>query len=283
MRASILILVALIPAFAQPPAKGGGPGSEALRQATQLDVEGKYDEARAVLQKAIDTAATPAAKAAAQRSMAMSWAFEGNCKKTAEYEEMVIAYWKTQETEAPGNAYYQQGEMANEAARVCIESGELMTAFDYYKRGRELGQKEPNISEGRKALWDFRWEHALARIAARRGQKELAAKHVAAAKGILRLIEEKDAALGKQQAAFFPYLTGYVALHTGDYKKAIEDLSAANPKDPFYQCMIGMAYAKLGDKEKASEYFKNAAATRGHNPPAAFAHYYTKKVLKGQF
>src|SRR3954467_6491303 len=29
----------------------------------------------------------PHAKANAQRAMAMSWAFEGNCKKAAEYEE----------------------------------------------------------------------------------------------------------------------------------------------------------------------------------------------------
>src|SRR5262245_21199655 len=63
--------------------------------ANLLDTFGKTDDARAVFQRAIDGAATPAAKAAAQRSMAMSYAFSGDCANTVKYEEMVIAYWTT--------------------------------------------------------------------------------------------------------------------------------------------------------------------------------------------
>src|SRR5689334_22242450 len=170
---------------AQPPQGRGGPGSELIRQGTQLDVEGKGSEARAVFQKAIDSASNSSAKANAQRAMAMSWAFEGNCKKTAEYENKVIDFWKSQETAAPETAFYQQGEMANEAARVCIDNGDLDTAYELYKKGRDLGLKEPNISPARKDLWDYRWEHAQARIAARRGNKTEAEKHVEAAKTFL--------------------------------------------------------------------------------------------------
>src|SRR5579883_2899051 len=65
---------------------GRGPASEGV----QLDLEGKRVQARAVFQKAIETATSAAAKANAQRAMAMSWAFEGNCRKTGEYEQMVI-------------------------------------------------------------------------------------------------------------------------------------------------------------------------------------------------
>lgn len=132
--------------LAQPPRGVEGPGNKAIQQGAQLDLEGKGAEARAIFQKAIDTAETPAAKAAAQRAMAMSWAFEGNCNKTVEYEDMVIEYWKTQEKTSPENAFYQQGEMADEAARVCIDSGDLQTAYDLYKRGHDLGLREPNIS-----------------------------------------------------------------------------------------------------------------------------------------
>lgn len=60
--------------------------------------------------------------------MAMSYAFEGNCGKTGEYEQMVIDYWVTQEKGEPKNAFYQQGEMANEAARVCIDAGDVDAA-----------------------------------------------------------------------------------------------------------------------------------------------------------
>src|SRR4051812_33750065 len=110
------------------------PQNDLIRQGSQLDLEGKGSEARELFQKAIDSAASPAAKAAAERAMAMSWAFDGNCKKTAEYEERVIGYWQTQEQTSPGNAFYQQGEMADEAARVCIDYGDLDTAHALYKK-----------------------------------------------------------------------------------------------------------------------------------------------------
>jgi tetratricopeptide (TPR) repeat protein len=269
----------VIPLSAQPPRGRGGPGSELIHQGTQLDLQGKGDEARAVFQKAIDSAPTPAAKANAQRAMAMSWAFDGDCKKTTEYEELVIDYWKTQEKDAPDRAFYQQGEMANEAARVCLDNGDFDAAYDLYKKGRDLGLKEPDISPARKDLWDYRWAHAQARIAARRGNKAETGKHVMAAKEFLADMKQKDAKLYEQQAAFLPYLTGYVALYTGDSKQALEDLQKANQNDAFIQCLIGMTYEKLGDKTRAMEAYRKAAATDGHNPPAAFARPFTRKKL----
>ena len=50
-----------------------------------------------------------------------------------ELEEQVIAYWATRREAEPQNAFYQQGEMANEAGRVCIDNG-----FIY--RGSYTGQ-----------------------------------------------------------------------------------------------------------------------------------------------
>ena len=40
--------------------------------------------------------------------------------------------------------------------------------------------------------------------------------------------------------------------------------------------LLGMAHEKLGNTEKAEGYFAKAGATTGHNPPAAFARYYTR-------
>jgi tetratricopeptide (TPR) repeat protein len=164
--------------------------------------------------------------------------------------------------------------MANEAARVCIDSGDLDAAAKWYQKGHDLGLREPGISEDRRALWEYRLEHANARIAARRGNRADAEKHVAAAKAAL----EKMTTSRDQQQGFLPYLTGYVALYLGDHNAALTDLLKAQ-KDPFTQCLLGETYEKLGQHDKAMEQFRLAAAASGHNPPAAYGIPFAKKKL----
>lgn len=244
-----------------------------------LDLMGRGADARKAFQKAIDLGATPAAKANAERAMAMSYAFESDCQDTARYEQMVFDYWVTRTSADPHNAYYQQGEMADEAARVCIDSGDLDTAYKYYKMGYDAGIQEPDIPAGRRLLWDFRWEHAQARIAARRGNAAEARKHVAAAEAAVDKMAAADAGLANQQKQFVPYLTGYVAFYGGDYKTALADFQKASANDPFIQCMIGETYEKLGDKDKAMEAYRRAASTTAHNPPAAYARPFARKKV----
>jgi tetratricopeptide (TPR) repeat protein len=298
--AVIVVLLCALPALAQ---RGGEPPSETARQAQQLIREGKLDEAlarynqeleatpasiaahsgagvvldllgrtaeaRTHFTKAITAAATPAAKAAAQRAMAMSYGFDGDCRNTEKYERMVVEYWETMKDA------YQQGEMLNEAARVCIDSGDFDAAQKLYLAGRDAGLKEPNVSADRAALWNFRTEHALARLAARRQQPAEAAKHVAAAKALL----DGNVEMAKQQAVFLPYLTGYVAFYAGDYKTAIVELHNASQQDPFIQVLMAQTYEQLGDNDKALELYRKAAATTGHNPPAAFARPFATRKL----
>jgi tetratricopeptide (TPR) repeat protein len=232
-----------------------------------LDLMGKGEEARTYFEKAIDAADTPEHKAMALRAMAMSYAFEGNCKKTAEYEQRVFDYFVGVKN------FFQQGEIADEAARVCIDSGDLDTAYKWYKTGHDTGLKEPDVQPTRADLWEFRWEHAQSRIAARRGDQAEARKHLSAAKAIL------NKGTNPEQAQFFPYLEGYVAFYTGEYKTALEKLHEANQNDPFIQCMIAQTYEQLGDKGKAVEFYRKAAAAISHNPTAAYAVPFAKKRL----
>lgn len=232
-----------------------------------LDLMGRGEDARKYFAKAIEAAPNAQNKAAAQRAMAMSYAFEGNCKKTIEYEQKVLDYYVSVKD------FYQQGETADEAARVCVDSGDLDAAYKWYQTGNDLGLREPDIKPDRKDLWAFRWEHAQARIAARRGNAAEAQKHVAAAKAAL------DMGTNPQQVQFFPYLVGYVAFYRGDYNSALENLQKANQNDPFIQCLIAQTYEKLGDKDKAAEFYRKAASTTAHNPPAAYARPFAKKKL----
>src|ERR1035438_7510544 len=230
--AAALVLSATL--CAQPPQGGrGGPQPEFMRQAQQalrdgkpddalgvyqkelatnpnsapannaagtvLDLMGKGAEARQHFQRAIEGAPDAARQANAQRQMAMAYAFEGDCRNTVKYQQMAIAYWATRQQAEPQNAFYQQGELANEAARVCLDAGDLETAATWYRKGAELGLKEPGNETHPKSLWNFRLAHALARIAARQGDKAEAQKHVALATGESKMaLDELQRAVPRQ-------------------------------------------------------------------------------------
>jgi tetratricopeptide (TPR) repeat protein len=236
-----------------------------------LDLLGRGSEARPYFAKAIEASTSPQAKAMAQRGMAMSYAFDGDCTNTVKYEQQVFDYYTSIKDG------YQQGEIADEAARVCIDAGDVNTAERWYRIGYDAGLKQTGIPPERVSLWNFRWEHAQARIAARRGNLAEARKHAAAAKAVL----DKDPATAEAQAVFVPYLTGYIAFYAGEYKSAAEDLQKANQTDPFIQCLLGQTYEKLGDKEKAMECYRKASTATAHNPPAAFGRPFAMRKLAG--
>jgi tetratricopeptide (TPR) repeat protein len=231
-----------------------------------LDLDGKYDEARKHFAKAIEVA-PPERKAQAMRNMAFSYAFEGKAADAAKYEQPLY-----DENIAKGN-FFAAGENANELARIYLESGDLDNAQTWYTRGHEAGLKQKDIKPAGVDLWNFRWEHAQARLAARRGNKAEAQKHAAAAKAII------DKGTNPEQAPFVPYLEGYVAYYLGDYKAAIASLQKADQRDPFILVLLAQAYEKSGDKIQAIEFYKKVLAVNGHNPTNAFARPLAKKKL----
>lgn len=257
------------------------PVQAATRQARELDVAGRHAEARIIYQRLIDSAATAGARAAAQRRMAMSYGFTGDCANVVRYEEMVIDYWKTREAAEPQNAFYQQGEMANEAARVCLDAGDVDTAERMYRRGTELGNSEPEPRTHPASLWDYRLHHALARIAARRGDGETAKWHVGAARRAL----DGDTAMARQQERFYPYLEGYVALYTNHFDTAERAFTRAiamqgNNRDPFLHALLGMTYEKMNQPDRAREFYQKAYdMATGHNPPAVFSRPFARRKL----
>jgi tetratricopeptide (TPR) repeat protein len=217
-----------------------------------LDLMGRYGEARKYFGKAIEVAPTPQAKGQAQRAMAMSYAFEGDCKNAAKYEGPLYEQYRA------AKDYYNAGEMADELARVCIDADNLDDAYAWYRKGHEAGLNETDPKQ--QDLWNFRWE---------------AQKHVAAAKAIL------DKGTNPQQAPFFPYLVGYVAFYGGDYRTALTELQKANQSDPFIQVLIAQTYEKLEDKNQAAQFYKKAMGSNAHNPPNAAARRLARKKVAG--
>ncbi len=252
---------------AKAPASSAAVITAHVQAGVALDLMGQYAEARSHFTKAIEAAQKPEDKARAQRAMAMSYAFERNCDGAAKHEAPLY------ESYVAAGQFFNAGEIANELARVCLESGAVDQAATWYQRGHEVGLKEPDIKPERRDLWDFRWEHAQARIAARRGQEAEAGKHVAAAKAIL------DKGTNPEQAPFFPYLAGYVAFYGGDYQTALAELQKANQNDPFILGLIAQTHEKLGDKTNATEYYRKVLASNAHNPTNAFARPLAKEKL----
>lgn len=295
---AIFLLAAVAPA--QQPASASTAAAELVKQGEKLNSEGKQDEALALYKKALEQSpdlyeahldsgialdlkgnyaearehftkalnvAPAESRQQALRALAMSYAFEGNAPEAAKYEQQVF------DQRVAKNDFTAAGETANELARIYLESGDPDHAFSLYKLGYETALRKPGLTDAEKNLWLFRWEHAQARIAARHGKADEAGKHVAAAKAALEQANNPD------QARFYPYLTGYVAYYTGDYKTAITDLQKADQRDPLILALLGETYEKTGDQAQATEYYRKALASNAHNPTNAFARPLVRKKL----
>ena len=239
-----------------------------LESGIALDLKGDYAAAREHLNKAIEVA-TPDQRNRALRVMAVSYAFENNSAEAEKYEKRVFdALLAKPDYEAAAG-------VANELARIKLESGDLDGAATWYKSGYDTAMRRSDMKEADKNLWAFRYAHAQARIASRRGQRDEAQKQVAAAKAAL------DKANNPDQAVFLPYLTGYVAFYGGDYQTAIADLAKANQDDPFILVLIAESYEKTGDAARARDYYSKVMAINGHSPTNAFARPVARKKLAG--
>ena len=239
-----------------------------LESGVALDLMGDYAAAREHLKKAIDVAPADQ-KNRALRVMAFSYAFESKSAEAEKYEKLVF------DALMANSAFEAAAGVANELARIKLESGDIDGAANWYKTGYDTAMRKTDMKEADNNLWAFRWAHAQARIAARRGQRNEAQKQVAAAKAALEKANNPD------QAQFFPYLTGYVAFYGGDYKTAITELEKASQEDPFILMLLAQSCEKVGDAARAKEYYGKVMANNGHGPPNAFARPVARKKLAG--
>ncbi len=233
-----------------------------------LDLLGRYEEARAYFAQAIKAASGTAEKAGALRAMAIAWGFAGNCRNAEKYEQEAFdLYIRT-------NDYPNAGDTADEMGRLCIDTGDFALSREWYSRGHDAGLAEPNISGPRRDLWDFRWEHAQARLDVRRGRTADALRHVQKAQKILAKGTNPD------QNEYLPYLQGYVAFYLGNYPEALKYTRTATLTDPFIQCFIAQIYEKMGDAANAEKYYRLAANTTAHSVPAAYARPFATQKLR---
>jgi len=235
-----------------------------------LDLKGNYTEARQQLAKAIEVAPAES-KQQALRAMAVSYALEGNAAGAAKFEQQVF------DARMFAHDFIGAAEIADELARIFLESGDAAGAYKWYKSGYETSQQKSDLTVADKNLWLFRWESAQARVAVRGGKtrNDEAQQHIVAAKAAL------DKANNPDQARFLPYLSGYVAFYAGDYKTAIAELQKADQHDPLILALLAESYEKTGDSSQAAEYYRKVLTLNTHNPTNAFARPLARKKLAG--
>jgi len=233
-----------------------------------LDLKGDYEAAREHFTKAIDVA-PDASKEQALRALAVSYAFEANAYKAAE-PEMQVFNKRLAKSDSEGAA-----EICNELARIYLESGDPDHAFKWYRMGYQTMANKTDLPADDKNLWLFRWESAQARVAARNAKPDEAKQHLTAAKAVL------DKGNLPSQVHFYPYLAGYVAFYTGDFKTAVAELQKADQRDPFNVVLLAQAYEKSGDATQAKVYYGKVLEMNMHSPTNAFARPIAKKKLEG--
>jgi len=223
-----------------------------------LDLQGNYREARRHFARAIELA-PDGGKNQALSAMAVSYAFERDASGASRFYRQVFD--RQESSQDLGGA----AETANALGRIYLESGDFDNASKWYQTGYETSRREPKLTADQLDLWNMRWAHAQARIAARKGNAAEARKQIAAVKALL------DKGTSEDQQIQYPYLAGYVALYLKDYPTAIGELQKADQRDPFILVLLAQAYEKTGDTAKSREYYTQVLASNAHSLNNAFA------------
>jgi tetratricopeptide (TPR) repeat protein len=200
--------------------------------------------------------------------LGISYAFESKPDEAARYYQR--AFDAQLQADDRGGA----AGLANALGRIYLESGNLQKAEQWYTTGFEMAKKVPELPASQSALWEMRWHHALARIAARRGNAAAAQKHAAAVKSLLDKVDNNN------QRLFYPYLLGYMSFFAKQYRQAIDELTKGDQNDPFVLGLIAQSYQKLGDRPRAEEYYRKVMASTAHSINSAFARPLARAFLR---
>lgn len=232
-----------------------------------LDLAGDYVAGRQALQEALKLA-PETNRNQVLTAIAVSYAFES---KPAEAEKY---YTQVFDMQMKAALFENAAGSANAIGRIYLDAGDAANAHRWYGTGYETAKKIPNLKPEQIDLWEWRWLNAQGRVAARRGQVDLARSFAAKGKAIL------DKGTNKDQLPFYPYLAGYIEFHAKNYPKAIEELLKGDQNDPFVLGLTAQAYERTGDQTRAREFYTKVMASPGHTINAAYSRPVARKFLQ---
>jgi tetratricopeptide (TPR) repeat protein len=236
-----------------------------------LSLKGQYPEGRTHLQRAVDVAPTATVRHQARAALALSYAFEGNLNGvTREYE--TLRKQQLIEGDASGAA-----ASARSLGRILLEAGDTAAGRKWYELGYQEWKPQPGQPESERLLWELRWRHMQARLAAREGKLDEAK----------RFLSEFEALMQKrgrpaEDGEVYRWVAGYVAFYAKDYDGAITQLTQGNLDDPFILGLIGKSYEAKGDVTNARRYYQRVMASNVYNLQSAIARPHARAKLVGQ-
>jgi tetratricopeptide (TPR) repeat protein len=237
--------------------------------ARTLDLAGSYDEARQHFAKAIDLA-PDGSQEQALRMMGIAWTFVGNVDEATRYFRQVF------DRRVAAGDHAGAAEEANELGRVYLELSHVDQAETWYRTGHDMAGREARRPAAQIDLADMRWAHAQARIAARRGREKDARRQEAIVERLL------DKGGNEDQRIQYAYLRGYVEFYLAHYSAAVAELQKADQQDPFILFLLGEASEKLGQPDRAREYYRKVLASTSHAVNSAFARPVARHKIEGR-
>lgn len=235
-----------------------------------LDLKGQYPEARTHLQRAVDMAPTPTVRDQAMSALALSYAFEGklpDCQR--QYE--AVRRQQQQEGDVSGAA-----ASARSIGRIFLEAGEAAIGRKWYELGYQEWKPAANQPPSEQLLWELRWRHMQARVAARERRIDEARRQL----GEFEVIMQRRGKLPEDND-IYRWVAGYVAYYAKDYDRAVAELTQGNLGDPFILYMIGLAYDAKGDSSNAREYYRRTMASNVYSLQSAIARPQARAKLSG--
>lgn len=234
---------------------------EALRAlGVLLNFKQQFPEARTHLQRALRVAPNLTVRHQTRAALALSYVFEGKLDEARrEYE--ALRQQQLNDGDAAGAA-----ATARSLGRILLENGEIAEGRRWYELGYQEWKPSPSQPESEHLLWELRWRHMQARVAAQEGRLQDARRLL----GEFEQIMQKRGKLAEDND-LYRWVAGYVAFYEKDYDQAITQLTRGNLEDPFILDLIGRAYEAKGDSTTAREYYRRVVASSAYNLQSAIA------------
>ena len=236
-----------------------------------LNIKGQYPEARTHLERAVKVAPTATVRHQAMSTLALSYAFEGRI------EDVVRQYEALRKSQQADGDTSGAAAAARSLGRILLESGDTASGRKWYEVGYQEWKPQPTQPESERLLWELRWRHMQARVAAREGKIDDAR----------RLLSEFETLMQKrgklaEDNGIYRWVAGYVAFYAKEYDRAIDHLTHGDTNDPFILDLIGKSYEAKGDVTNARQYYRRVMESNVYNLQSAIARPHARAKLTGQ-